>query len=130
MILVLILAAVAAVYQLLALVAALRHLARKEPLPSALPPISILKPVRGLAPHFYDAIRSHALQDYPDFEILFGIADPCDPARRRPTPEKQPLPGCKSTAIPLQTAGISAPACRASRRAPSPECSTHAPKTC
>ena len=80
MILVLILAAVAAVYQLLALVAALRHLARKEPLPSALPPISILKPVRGLDPHFYDAIRSHALQDYPDFEILFGVADPCDPA--------------------------------------------------
>jgi ceramide glucosyltransferase len=79
-ILVLILAAVAAVYQLLALVAALRHLARKEPLPSALPPISILKPVRGLDPHFYDAIRSHALQDYPDFEILFGVADPCDPA--------------------------------------------------
>jgi ceramide glucosyltransferase len=42
--------------------------------------VSILKPVRGRDPHFYEAIRSHALQDYPQYEILFGVHDPNDPA--------------------------------------------------
>jgi len=72
--------AAAAVYQLLALAAALIHIARKEAQPAAFPPISILKPVRGLDPHFFEAIRSHAVQDYPDYEILFGVADAADPA--------------------------------------------------
>jgi ceramide glucosyltransferase len=44
------------------------------------PPISILKPVRGRDPRFYEGIRSHALQDYPEFELLFGLSDPHDPA--------------------------------------------------
>jgi ceramide glucosyltransferase len=43
-------------------------------------PVSILKPVYGRDPHFYEAIRSHALQDYLQYEILFGIARPDDPA--------------------------------------------------
>jgi ceramide glucosyltransferase len=50
------------------------------------PPVSILKPVRGLDEDFDDAILSHALQDYPEFEILFGVAsldDPAVPAIRR-----------------------------------------------
>lgn len=37
-------------------------------------PVSILKPVYGRDPHFYEAIRSHAVQDYPAYEILFGVA--------------------------------------------------------
>jgi ceramide glucosyltransferase len=40
-----------------------------------------LKPIHGRDPRFYTAIRSHALQDYPEFEILFGLNDPADPAR-------------------------------------------------
>jgi ceramide glucosyltransferase len=44
------------------------------------PGVSILKPVRGRDPHFYEAIRSHAVQDYPQYEILFGISDLDDPA--------------------------------------------------
>jgi ceramide glucosyltransferase len=43
-------------------------------------PLSILKPIRGRDPEFYEAIRSHAVQDYPEFEILFGFSDPQDPA--------------------------------------------------
>jgi ceramide glucosyltransferase len=43
-------------------------------------PLSILKPVHGRDPRFYEAIRSHATQDYPEFEILFGVSDPRDPA--------------------------------------------------
>ncbi|HKE22931.1 MAG TPA: bacteriohopanetetrol glucosamine biosynthesis glycosyltransferase HpnI [Bryobacteraceae bacterium] len=42
--------------------------------------ISILKPVHGRDPHFYDAIQTHAGQDYPEFEILFGVSDPSDSA--------------------------------------------------
>ncbi len=70
----------AAVYQALALVAAIARLRPPAPANESLPPISILKPVKGLDPHFYDAIRSCAAQDYPDFEMLFGVADPADPA--------------------------------------------------
>ena len=43
-------------------------------------PVSILKPVHGRDPRFYEAIRSHAIQDYPEFEILFAVGDPHDPA--------------------------------------------------
>ena len=42
--------------------------------------MSILKPVRGRDPRFYEAIRSHAEQHYSEFEILFGVADPDDAA--------------------------------------------------
>lgn len=42
--------------------------------------VSILKPVHGRDPHFYEAIRSHAVQDYPQYEILFGIGRAGDPA--------------------------------------------------
>jgi ceramide glucosyltransferase len=71
---------VAGVYQLLAILASLRQIFRREKPAGGLPPISILKPIRGLDPGFYCAIRSHAAQDYPEFEILFGVADLADPA--------------------------------------------------
>jgi ceramide glucosyltransferase len=44
------------------------------------PPLSILKPVHGRDPQFYEAILSHARQEYPEFEILFGTNNPQDPA--------------------------------------------------
>ncbi|MBI3696559.1 MAG: bacteriohopanetetrol glucosamine biosynthesis glycosyltransferase HpnI, partial [Acidobacteria bacterium] len=42
--------------------------------------VSVLKPVRGLDRHFYECVRSHAAQDYPEFELLFAVRDPNDPA--------------------------------------------------
>jgi len=72
----------AAVYYLLALIEALRWMREHAPVGNSAvwPAISILKPVHGRDPGFYEAIRSHAEQDYPEFEMLFGTSDPGDPA--------------------------------------------------
>jgi ceramide glucosyltransferase len=48
--------------------------------PQNLPPISILKPLKGTDPDIYESFRSHCLQDYPEYEIIFGVSDPRDPA--------------------------------------------------
>ncbi len=46
----------------------------------ALPPVSILKPLKGTDPDIYESFRSHCLQDYPEYEIVFGVSDADDPA--------------------------------------------------
>ena len=71
----------AAVYYCLVIVAAARWRPARGAGPAhSLPPLSILKPVHGRDPRFYEAILSHAAQDYPEFEILFGMNTPDDPA--------------------------------------------------
>ena len=46
----------------------------------SLPPVSILKPLKGIDPEIYKSFRSHCLQDYPEYEIIFGVSDPNDDA--------------------------------------------------
>jgi ceramide glucosyltransferase len=70
----------AAAYYCLVMIAVARWRPLRAPANSPLPPLSILKPIHGRDPRFYEAILSHASQDYPEFEILFGMNTPDDPA--------------------------------------------------
>ena len=57
------------------------------------PPISILKPVRGLDDGLYDNLVALARQDYPAFEILVGAEDPDDPALLIAAQVRRDFPG-------------------------------------
>jgi ceramide glucosyltransferase len=44
------------------------------------PPVSIMKSLKGIDPQMYAAFRSHCLLDYAEYELLFGVSDPSEPA--------------------------------------------------
>jgi len=54
---------------------------RQPPSPeNQLPPVSILKPLKGVDPEIWESFCSHCEQEYPQFQLLFGVGDPADPA--------------------------------------------------
>lgn len=53
----------------------------QSPLPeSQLPSVSILKPLKGVDPEIWESFCSHCEQEYPQFQLIFGVSDPGDPA--------------------------------------------------
>ena len=72
--------AIPAAYQAIALAAVGKRLRTADPESEELPPVSILKAVKGEEPGLYEALCSHAELIYPNFELLFAVADAMDPA--------------------------------------------------
>jgi ceramide glucosyltransferase len=75
-------AALPFLYYLLALYSTRRFFAdakRTPPTPNFTPPISNLKPIRGLDPDAYENFASFCRQDYPDYEIVFCLDNQADP---------------------------------------------------
>jgi ceramide glucosyltransferase len=44
------------------------------------PPVSILKPLKGVDPEMWESFCSHCEQQYPLYQLIFGVSDPNDPA--------------------------------------------------
>ncbi len=63
------------------------------------PPVSILKPLKGTDPQMDESFRSHCLQDYPEYEIIFGVSDPADPALQLVERLKLEFPLCAIRAM-------------------------------
>jgi ceramide glucosyltransferase len=95
----LVLAAAPLVYYLLCLYCVLDYflsLSSKRPYPRvALPPVSILKPVRGADREAYQNFASFCCLDYPDYEIVFATADPLDPAVPVIRKLQEDFPACR-----------------------------------
>jgi ceramide glucosyltransferase len=95
-------------YYLVCLYSAARFLGERKaagegarpPLPKPpAPPVSVLKPLKGTDPEMYESFRSHCLLDYPEYEIIFGVSDPADPALQLVEKLKLEFPQCAIRAM-------------------------------
>lgn len=58
------------------------------------PAVTIFKPLHGGEPHLYENLRSFCEQDYPSYQVIFGAADPNDPALQTARRLQQEFRGC------------------------------------
>jgi ceramide glucosyltransferase len=72
---------VAVSYGLLTVIAVVTwRLRQPSPRSSACPPVTLLKPLCGAELSLYQHLRSFCCQDYSQYQIVFGVRDPADPA--------------------------------------------------
>lgn len=87
-VIILIVAALPCIYYALGAYSARRYFLARRSLAEAranergdfTPAVSILKPVRGLDRTSYANFATFCTQDYPDYEVVFAVADAADPA--------------------------------------------------
>jgi len=72
-------AAISMVYSVIAWLAARKPIRLAGGSWEKLPPVTILKPLCGAEPETYACLRSFCDQQYPQFQIVFGVADATDP---------------------------------------------------
>jgi ceramide glucosyltransferase len=65
------------IYHVVAYFRAVRRLSARSD--RSAPPVSILKPVRGVDSQAYANFASYCQLDYPEYEIIFAASDPADP---------------------------------------------------
>jgi ceramide glucosyltransferase len=71
----------AAAYAVLTVVAVLVWRLRRGPDGSrSRPPVTVLKPLCGAEPGLHEHLRSFCRQNYPEFQLVFGVRDAADPA--------------------------------------------------
>ena len=95
------------VFLILALIAAVRYRFRcrhekqfiASTSASALPAVTILKPVHGAEPRLRENLETFFLQDYPDFEVVFGARDPSNEAVRVVEALQRQYPQVKSCVV-------------------------------
>jgi len=74
-------AAIPFIYYLIVLYSSIRFFRQRPARPSAFtPPVSNLKPIRGVDPDAYENFASFCRQDYPEYEMLFCVDSKDDPA--------------------------------------------------
>ncbi|HXY16183.1 MAG TPA: glycosyltransferase, partial [Terriglobales bacterium] len=80
----LVLAATPFIYYLLVLYSTFRFFwhsnERLAPNSGFTPPVSNLKPLRGLDPEAYENLSSYCRQNYPEYELIFCVGDEHDPS--------------------------------------------------
>ena len=98
------------------------HTEGEDASPQFLPPVSILKPLKGLDDNLLDNLESFCLQDYPQYEVIFSLQDFNDPAYRVARRVKEKYPEKEITILVERcTAGLNPkvnnliPACKAAR---------------
>ena len=63
-----------------AVIASSAVVAARAVVAAPLPAVTVLKPLHGEEPLLAEALTSFCGQDYPEFQIVFGLQDPADPA--------------------------------------------------
>jgi ceramide glucosyltransferase len=73
-------ASVAGLLYLMVSVAAMRIIRNRPRRSGDATPVTVLKPLKGADAELYGNLRSFCVQEYAQFQIVFGVADPDDPA--------------------------------------------------